>query len=104
MDTLREMEVVRRSGTGLVALTLWACAAPMAAAQSPAPCAALTGLAIPAAAIGLPTSGGTVTSAVVVPASATVAEHCLVNAGILPVDPAAPRILFRVALPTAWNG
>ena len=29
MDTLREMEVVRRSGTGLVALTLWACAAPM---------------------------------------------------------------------------
>ena len=67
MDTLREMEVVRRSGTGLVALTLWACAAPMAAAQAPASCAALTGMAIPAAAIGLPTSGGTVTSAVVVP-------------------------------------
>jgi hypothetical protein len=104
MDTLRELEVARRSGAGLVALTLWACAAPMAAAQAPAPCAALTGIAIPATAIGLPTSGGTVTSAVVVPATATVAEHCLVNAGILPVDPAAPRILFRVALPAAWNG
>jgi hypothetical protein len=104
MDTLREFEVVRRSGSGLVALTLWACAAPMAAAQAPASCAALTGMAIPATAIGLPTSGGTVTGAVAVPATATVAEHCLVNAGILPVDPAAPRILFRVALPAAWNG
>ncbi|MES2957550.1 MAG: tannase/feruloyl esterase family alpha/beta hydrolase [Pseudomonadota bacterium] len=76
----------------------------MAAAQVPATCAALAGMAIPATAIGLPTSGGTVTSAVVMPASATVAQHCLVNAGILPVDPTAPRILLRVALPAAWNG
>ena len=84
------------------AFVLSACAAPFAAAQTP--CADLVGLAIPAAAIGLPTNGGTVTGAAVVAATATVAEHCLANAAILPVDPAAPRILFRVALPTAWNG
>ena len=32
-----------------------------------------------------------------------VAEHCRVSARISPVDPAAPNILFRVALPTSWN-
>lgn len=70
-------------------------------------CADLAGMAIPASEIGLPTSGGTVTSAVVVPAAGTgaavVPEHCLVNASIAPVDPAATPILFRVALPTDWN-
>jgi feruloyl esterase len=70
-------------------------------------CADLAGMAIPASEIGLPTSGGTVTSAVVVPAAGTganlVPEHCLVNASIAPVDPAATPILFRVALPATWN-
>lgn len=82
-------------------------------AETPVPplvqmsCAELAGMAIPASEIGLPTSGGTVTSAVVVPATGTgaaaVPEHCLVNASIAPVDPASTSILFRVALPTAWN-
>ena len=40
----------------------------MAAAQTPA-CADLTGMAIPASAIGLPTTGGAVTSAAVMPAA-----------------------------------
>ena len=76
--------------------------------QSPLACADLNGMAIPASVIGLPTTGGTVTSATVVapPGSGATAvpEHCLVNAALSPVDPAAPRILLRVALPTVWNG
>jgi feruloyl esterase len=79
----------------------------MAAAQTPASCADLAGMAIPASAIGLPTTGGAVISAAVVPAAgagaALVAEYCRVNARISPVDPSAPNILFRVALPTSWN-
>lgn len=70
-------------------------------------CEQLVGMTIPAGEIGMPTSGGTVTTAVVVPAAGTganlVPEHCLVNASIAPVDPAATSILFRVALPTTWN-
>src|SRR5207253_2435627 len=30
-------------------------------------------------------------------------EYCRVDRRISPIDPAAPNILFRVALPTAWN-
>jgi feruloyl esterase len=93
------------SARGLAALVVLACAAPMAAAQTA--CADLTGLAIPAGAIGLPTTGASVTSATVVPAagagSAFVAEYCRVSGQISPVDPTAPNILFRVALPTSWN-
>jgi feruloyl esterase len=73
----------------------------------PLACAQLANTAIPASSIGLPTSGGTVTAATVVAASGTgaaaVPEHCLVTASIAPVDKSAPNILFRVALPTAWN-
>ena len=74
---------------------------------SPVACAQLAGTAIPASAIGLPTSGGTVNTATVVSASGTgasaVPEHCLVSGAILPVDKTAPNIQFRLALPTAWN-
>jgi carboxylesterase type B len=70
-------------------------------------CAQLVGLAIPAASIGLPTRGGSVTTAVTVAASGTgarvIPEHCLVTATISPVDTTAPDIQFRVALPTVWN-
>jgi feruloyl esterase len=83
------------------------CTAPLAAAQTPASCADLAGMAIPASAIGLPTTGGAVISAAVVPTAgagaALVAEYCRVTAQISPVDPSAPNILFRVALPTSWN-
>ena len=65
-------------------------------------------MAIPAASIGLPTSGGAVTTAVVTAPSGSgvtaIPEYCLVNGNISPVDSAAPKILFRVALPTVWNG
>ncbi|WP_395702461.1 tannase/feruloyl esterase family alpha/beta hydrolase [Aquabacterium sp.] len=70
-------------------------------------CAQLVGLAIPATAIGLPTTGGTVTTATPVDAAGSgaklVPEHCLVTATIAPVDPAAQPITFRLALPTVWN-
>lgn len=102
-------------GTGLAALT--ACGgdggddggstAPPPTA-TPRACADLAGLAIPASAIGLPTQGGSVTEAVVVPAAGTgvaaLPEYCRVTASIAPVDSTAPAIVFRVGLPTSWNG
>lgn len=103
-DNSRDMEAARWSGGGWLALVAWSCTAPWISAQAATSCADLAGMPIPASAIGLPTSGAAVTSATVVPATATVAEHCLVNAGISPVDAAAPKILLRVALPTQWNG
>jgi feruloyl esterase len=113
MDRLHDLGSPRWPRRHGAALLLAACAAPAFAghpahpAQPPKSCGELAGMAIPAHAIGLPTTGGVVTSAVVVPAAgvgaALVAEHCLVNASISPVDPSAPKILFRVALPTSWN-
>ena len=107
MDFRHDLRADRLSGRGLTALILMACTAPMAAAQTAASCADLAGMAIPASAIGLPTTGGAVISATVVPAAgagaALVAEYCRVSARISPVDPSAPNILFRVALPTGWN-
>lgn len=77
------------------------------AAQRPLTCSELAGMAIPRSAIGLPTTGGAVNTATVVPESNTgaamVPEHCLVTGSISPVDAAAPKIMFRVALPTSWN-
>jgi hypothetical protein len=101
MDSFRDIRSDRPRRRRWAVLALTACAAPLAVAQTP--CAGLVGLAIPADAIGLPTTGGTVTSAALVAANGTVAEHCLVNAAIFPVDPSAPNILFRVALPSSWN-
>ncbi len=79
-------------------------APPAAAALT---CQQLAGMTIPAASIGIPTTGGMVTTATVVAASGTgnaaVPEHCLVSGSIAPVDSNATPILFRVALPTTWN-
>ncbi len=76
-------------------------------AATPLSCDKLAGMAIPASAIGLPTTGGAVLSAALVDASgsgaAAVPAHCLVTAKIAPVDAAAPDIRFNVALPQAWN-
>ncbi|MDB5766972.1 MAG: hcaG [Collimonas fungivorans] len=73
----------------------------------PVGCSQLNGMAIPAQAIGLPTSGAIVTDAhIVAPAGSGVAatgEYCLVKGEINPVDPAAPKIKFQLGLPTAWN-
>ncbi len=93
-----------------VALTGPVSAAPAAgdgAAQPARDCAGLLGLRIPAATIGLPTTGGEVTEALVVAASGEgptlVGEYCRVSAALHPVDPTAPDIDLQVALPTSWN-
>lgn len=70
-------------------------------------CNQLQGMAIPAASIGLPTTGATVTAAKPIAASGTgvaaVPAYCEVSGKIAPVDPAAPNILFQVGLPENWN-
>src|SRR5262245_52332701 len=76
-----------------------------AAGPAPAPeskptagtaCDELAGMSIPMSAIALPTSGGTVTTAVLTAPSGTGAaalpEYCLVTGTIAPVDPTAPNI------------
>src|SRR4051794_20719650 len=109
-----------RSGRhGPKLLPVAACLAVMtgAAVAQPDPgaaCAALTGRDVAAAAIGLPTSGATVTSATaVVPspagrdaASPAQPDHCRVLGTIAPVDPQAPPIRFQLnlPLPSHWNG
>jgi feruloyl esterase len=87
-----------------------------ARAEVPATCASLKSLQIPAAAIGLPTSGATIASATVVAASPQIVsaqgtsvvlaipEYCKVIGAIAPVDAAAPPINFQVNMPTDWNG
>ncbi len=69
-------------------------------------CAALLGLKISAARIGLPTSGAEVRSAQLIAADSAdnkLGEYCLVKGVIGPVDPSAPGIEFEVNLPTKWN-
>ncbi|WP_431922181.1 tannase/feruloyl esterase family alpha/beta hydrolase [Amycolatopsis tucumanensis] len=89
------------------ALVLLATGFPVATAAPPsAPvCAALAGTDIPASVMSLPTSGGRVTSATVTTSvvSGKTIEYCRVDADIFPVDPAAPAIKMRVALPAGWN-
>ena len=74
---------------------------------TPLACADLTGKAIPAASIGLPTAGAVVTAASGVAASGSgagaIPAYCLVSASISPVDTNAPQIRFRLALPETWN-
>ena len=76
-------------------------------AATPLACTELVGKAIPAASIALPTNGGTVTTAAIVAPSGSgataIAEYCLVNGSIAPIDTNAPKIMFRLALPTVWN-
>ena len=70
-------------------------------------CASLNGTNIPGASIGLPSSGGAVTSAELIAPSGTapttVGEYCKVLGVIHPVDASAFDIKFQVNLPTTWN-
>jgi len=70
-------------------------------------CDALSGLRIPASAIGLPTAGAKIEKASFVAADAgnnTNGEYCAVTGVISPVSPEAPGIEFQVNLPSSWNG
>ncbi|MHA7685401.1 tannase/feruloyl esterase family alpha/beta hydrolase [Cupriavidus sp. PET2-C1] len=69
-------------------------------------CAGLENLEIPASAIGLPTTGGTVSSATLVASTETgniSGEYCKVLGKVHPVDFQAPDIRFEVDLPSNWN-
>jgi hypothetical protein len=70
-------------------------------------CARLAGATIPAAEIGLPTTGASITSAELVADGARDnpnGEYCKVQGAIHPVTYTAPDITFEVNLPTRWNG
>ncbi|CAN7798617.1 tannase/feruloyl esterase family alpha/beta hydrolase [Paraburkholderia hospita] len=74
---------------------------------SAAKCSALAGTTVPAASIGLPTTGATVVSATLVADRAsgnTNGEYCKVLGSIHPVDFNAPDIRAEVDLPTNFNG
>lgn len=95
-----------------LALLLAGCAGggsmqPMQPMQQALNCGQLNGMAIAASAIGLPTTGATVTSSTVVAASGSgngaVGEYCKLLGDIHPVDPKAQKIKFQLNLPTAWN-
>lgn len=91
-------------------------ATPLVVANAPAACAALAGKTVPAAAIGEPTTGATVTLATYKPAVADAPnstntaivqgtpDYCELQVDIKPVDPSAPVIKSQVNLPTSWNG
>jgi pimeloyl-ACP methyl ester carboxylesterase len=69
-------------------------------------CAALTGMQLGAAQIGLPTQGATVTTAVDVAANApgnVLGAYCRVQGTIQPVDANAGVINFQLNLPQQWN-
>jgi feruloyl esterase len=101
-----------RSAAGLVGLLALAVGPGASAAPRPADpagaCSALLGVAVPAARIGLPTSGAKVVSATLQPAGGAGAkarpQYCKVLAQIAPVDPHAQPITVEVNLPSAWNG
>jgi hypothetical protein len=86
---------------------LAACAGPAGKPPGPLACADLAALIVPPSAIALPTGGARVVSATVVAAGGTppkaLGEYCRVVGEIAPVDAAAPRINFQLALPTDWN-
>lgn len=69
-------------------------------------CAQLGGMTLPATAIGLPTSGATITSAELIAANAADNENgefCKVLGAIHPAMYTAPDINFEVNLPSDWN-
>ncbi|GHE88985.1 feruloyl esterase [Amycolatopsis deserti] len=96
---------MRRTTAVLAAMVVLAGTAGFPAATAGQPttpaCVRLDGMDIPAPVMSLPTTGGHVTSASVQTNGDT--TYCRVDADIFPVDPAAPAIKMRVALPYDWN-
>jgi hypothetical protein len=98
----------------LAALACNACTTAPSADQLRTACPGLTAQTIAPAAIGLPSGGATIASAVLVPAAAATVsanaltpatpEHCKVLGSIAPVDGRAQRIQFQINLPLQWNG
>jgi feruloyl esterase len=99
MVNIRALAVVAL--TGLAALGAREAAA---ATDVGARCAALKGVQLPAAAIGLPTTGATIASAAMTDTSDPNGEMCKIVGAIHPVDKSAPDINFQVNVPSNWNG
>lgn len=106
---MRHVSVPRRTCFLLAALL----ASPLATAQgasTPLPagaCASLPNLSIPASAIGLPTGGAVVQTAVAVSASDkdnVNGDFCKVTGIVRPKNPSSPNLEFEVNLPGTWNG
>ena len=114
------MNLSRTLCLAVAACLLAACSTPaLLSADTKAGCASLVA-GIDREAIGLPTSGASIDSATLVPASPLAVaergptpaalitpaapEYCKILGRIAPVDPSAPPILFQVNLPTTWNG
>ncbi len=73
---------------------------------TPAACAGLQGMSIPASAMDLPTGGAAVQTAASVAASAKDnpnGEFCKVTGIVKPKNPNSPSIEFEVNLPVSWN-
>jgi pimeloyl-ACP methyl ester carboxylesterase len=73
---------------------------------APADCASLKDFSIPASAIGLPTSGASVQTAVTVAASEEKninGDFCKVTGIVKPKNPDSPNLEFEVNLPLTWN-
>jgi pimeloyl-ACP methyl ester carboxylesterase len=69
-------------------------------------CTSLTGMAIAASDIGLPTSGAEVQAATMVAASAANnpnGDYCKVTGIVKPKNPSSPNLEFEVNLPAQWN-
>jgi feruloyl esterase len=69
-------------------------------------CAGLAGLSIPASAIGLPTSGAELQTAVFVAASEkgnSNGDFCKATGIVKPHSPSSPNLEFEVNLPADWN-
>lgn len=72
-------------------------------AQAATNCDGLAGAAVEREAIGLPTSGASVTRARLIAATTTTPAYCELLGRIYPVDPSAPAIQFQLNLPSPWN-
>ncbi|MEU5260913.1 tannase/feruloyl esterase family alpha/beta hydrolase [Amycolatopsis sp. NPDC021455] len=96
------MRRTRRLAVSTALLLAASLPGPAAAASAAPDCAGLAGLRIPAPVMSLPTTGGRVTAVSVV-SDPVHGEYCRADADVFPVDPAAPAIKLRVALPRAWN-
>ena len=100
----RSFRVLSLTAAALGVLNLTGCAVPI---QPVMGCAQLNGMAIPAASMGLPSTGALVTSTQMVPAAGAgataIGPYCKVLAEINPVDSSAPKIKFQVNLPEDWN-
>jgi len=97
--------------TLLLALLVGVAAPARAADETPvrieaSACASVQGLSIPASAIGLPTSGAVVQTAVAVSASDPKnvnGDFCKVTGIVKPQHAGSPNLEFEVNLPLAWN-